>query len=546
MLSRMGRKPLTSALADKASLPAIYLTATILAYLLFSQAMYRPHLPGGDAVYPYLLLFCLVIGSAGLSYSRATPSFRILTRSVIAFALFYVVTSHVPIADSLIGADRLARFELNQFWIVATLCGIAGFFRPSFGLVPLLYIPWQKHQLMHLGGLPIDWLDHFTLIESGSFLILGYVIFGLFCRVSSSFESTAGSEAAARADASPLTSSLRLTDVLVLLAIALHFGNYFYAGLIKTTLGGSPVHWILHNRTEILVLAAWDSGVLPISFSTWLPGFTYELISNVRVFSNLATIGIQLLAVIAIVRIRWAVWITLTYDALHVLIFLTTGIFFWKFIVLNLAIVAALSAMKIQRIPRNLKTALISAVICSPFVFHIMPSFAWLDTPSVNQARLYAVTEDGAEYRVPSNYFLGSSITLAQNRMIWPERGPFPTATWGTTRNAGIARRGLACDWADDASRSQAAYYVPKEHIEEVVRRNHTQILSMVDAKGFVDYDLFPHHIFSMPWGFEDFKKLDKRLIRSYRYESEAVCLGYQNGEITRKRMYYSTFEIAL
>jgi hypothetical protein len=543
----MERKPWLNGLSEKVGLSAVHIAATIIAYILFSQAVYRPHLPGGTFILTYAVVASLALGGITLSYSLATPAYRILTRSVIAFALFYVVTSHIPIAEAVIAGDRLADFELNLLWVIAAACGLIGFFRPSFGLVPLLYIPWQKHQLAHVMGMPIDWMDHFTLIETGSYLILGYLVFGAFARA---WPAIAPTPDGGRTDHAGLRQSvqpsLHPVDVLVLTAIALHFGNYFYAGLIKAILGDSPLYWILHNPTELLVLAAWDNSVLPISFDNRLPAFTYELLSNVRVFTNLFTIGAQLLAVVAILRIRSAIWITVFYDILHSIIFVTTGIFFWKFIILNLAIVASLSRMGIPSFPRRLKMALASIVVCSPYIFHIMPSFAWLDTRSVNEVHLYAVAEDGKEYRVPSNYFLGASITLAQNRLVWPADESFPTQTWGTTRDSAVARRGLACDWPQGPGRWHVPFQVPKWAIEKFVRLNHLQILSMTDDNGFVDYDLFPHHIFSTPWGFEDFKKLDKRLIRSYRYESEAVCLGYKDGTVTRKRMHYSTFDIPL
>ena len=547
MLSRMERAPLLNGISEKVGSSAVYIAATVLAYIVFSQAAYRPHLSGGTVILAYAVVASLVLGGIRLSYSLATPAYRILTRSVIAFALFYVVTSHVPIVEAVIAGDALADFELNLLWAIAAACGVIGFFRPSFGLVPLLYIPWQKHQLTHVMGLPIGWMDHFTLIETGSYLILGYLVFGALARAWPTLAPTYDGSRTGRAGPQQLTqSSPHPVDALVLAAIALHFGNYFYAGLIKATLGDGPLHWILHNPTELLVLAAWDNSVLPISFDDRLPAFTYELLSHIRVFTNLFTIGAQLLAVMAIIRIRWAIWITVFYDILHVIIFLTTGIFFWKFIILNLAIVAALSSMGGPSFPRRWKEILASFVVCSPYIFHIMPSFAWLDTRSVNEVRFYAVAEDGKEYRVPSNYFLGASITLAQNRLVWPADESFPTQTWGTTRDSAVARRGLACDWPQDPGRWHVPFQAPKWAIEKFVRLNHLQILSMTDDNGFVDYDLFPHHIFSTPWGFEDFKKLDKRLIRSYRYESEAVCLGYKDGTVTRKRMHYSTFDIPL
>jgi len=374
-----------------------------------------------------------------------------------------------------------------------------------------------------------------------------YLIFALYRRIGSAQTNKLDDNAQSQSTWHVRNWPLHPIDVLVLFAVALHFGNYLYAGLIKAALGDNPVDWVLNNKTEILVLMAWDSAVLPLSFSESLSSVTYELIANIRILTNLITITIQLLAAVAIVRIRWAILITLSYDLLHIVIFITTGIFFWKFILLNLAVIVALSTMANYNVPRRLKLALPGAVFFSPFVFLILPSFAWLDTPSVNQVRLYAVADDGSKYRVPTNYFFSASINAAQDRWVWPEFGPFPTLTWGTTRNNAVAKAAQRCDWErKDDEPLKSPYGLPKRQIERFIRRNHIQILSMIDEKGQIDYDIFPHHIFSMPWYFVDFKKLDKRRIVSYRYESRAVCLDYENGRLNRQVMHSAHFDIVL
>lgn len=527
---------------------AFFIVSVFLAYVTFSRAIYDHHLVGDRVYLVYGLVLAIILGGANLSYAQSTSVYRILTRSIIAFAMFYIATSHITVAETLLTGTALSAFELNYLWILALLCGCIGFFRPVFGLLPLLYVQWQKDQWKFVFDTPVEWMDYFTLLETGSFLILGYAIYALYRRRGLAGLDSRTENAAPVAPTKVDNWSLHPVDIVVLFAVALHFGNYFYAGLIKAALGDSPVDWVLNNRTEILVLAAWDSWVLPVSFNETLSSLTYELISSVRVATNLATITIQLLAVVAIVRLRWAILITLSYDALHLIIFVTTGIFFWKFIILNLAVVAALSVMAAREIPHKLKLALSLAVILSPFVFHIMPSFAWLDTPAINQVRLYAVTDEGKEYRVPSNYFLAASVNFAQDRWVWPEQGFFPTETWGITRNNAAAKAAQDCrNWVrTEEEFLKTPFDLPRERIERVVRRGHAQVLSMVDENGYVDYDLFPHHIFSMPWYFEDFKQLDKRRIVSFRYESQAVCIGYEDGKLTKQKIHSATFNIPL
>ncbi|MCG8547984.1 MAG: hypothetical protein MJE12_27620 [Alphaproteobacteria bacterium] len=423
------------------------------------------------------------------------------------------------------------------------MCGVVGFFRPSFGLVPIIYIIWQKQQLTSVFHLNIDWMDHFTVIETGITLILGYLVYALGRRVYGeqifNYPYSTGDKKLV---------SIHAIDLLVLTAIALHFGNYFYAGVIKLGLGlQHPLFWVLDNQTQYLMLAGLESAVLPISFSETLTAVSYGIMSNVKVLTNFVTISTQLLAVVAIARIRWAILITIAYDILHVTIFVLTGIFFWKFIILNLAIVAGLSTMRFGPIPRRLKVLLCAIVVCSPAVFQIMPSYAWLDGRTMNSVKVIAVTDDGQEFRVPSNYFLGTSVTFAQHRAVWPQRGPASTETWATTRNADVMRRSLNCEWGhSEGNLPLASWPIPKAQMTGFIQRHHQQILSLADERGFVEYDLFPHHIFSVPWEFTEFRALDKRRIVKYRYQNETICLNYENGQLKRDVMWSAGFDIPL
>ena len=547
MLNRAAFKSQLPYFTNRVGPLPIFCAMIILSYVMFSYTVYTPHIFGIRVYVVYGVVAFLVLSGVRVSYALATPAYRILTRSVIAFTTFYIAVSHVTITSDLVADKPLAAFELNYLWMIATVCGLIGFVRPSFGLVPLLYLPWYKQHLAFVFATPVEWMDYFTVVETGSFLILSYLLYVGFrlAGVISPRLAERSSPAAGQSDS--VTNSLHPVDIAVLFAVALHFSNYFYAGFIKAALGDSPVDWVLNNRTELLVLAAWNSTALPVSFMPGLPDLTYKFIADVRVVTNLITISTQLFAVMAILRIRWAIIVTLCYDLLHLIIFVTTGIFFWKFILLNLAIVAALATIKARHLGNRLQCALASAVIFAPFVFHIMPSFAWLDTPAVNEVRLFAVTAEGETFHVPSNFFLGRSVNFAQNRLVWPARGPFPTQTWGTTRDPKVAKAAQDCSWDRKTDEEMTPLFQQsQEQISETVRRNHVQILSMLDENGHLNYDLYPHHIFSMPWYYRDFKALDKRRIVAYRYESSAACLDYRNGQLTRDVKFASGFDIPL
>ncbi len=542
-------KELFPTFTDRANLPIYYLITVLVGYAILSRCLYDPNLPhfGGFRFIPaYIIVGAIAFSGINISYAGATLSFRILVRSIISFALFYVVASHFSVSDTLIADRPFADFELNHAWIIAALCGVAGYFRPSFAVVTLQYIVWQKRQLSEVFGLAVDWLDYFTLIETGMVLIVGYLIYRGF-RLVVNIDQTTDADASHSVDGTAKSTVLNPVDMLVILAVALHFGNYFYAGLIKAYIGSDPTFWFRENPTPFLTLAALESKVLPLSFSEGLTAFAYQTMDKIYPVTNLATIVIQLAALFAVIRIRWAIYATLAYDVLHVTIFVLTGIFFWKFILLNLAIVAALATMRTKKMSVALQSFLSFVVVISPFVFHIFPSYAWLDSRSMNVVRLYAVTDDGREVQVPSNYFLGLSVTFTQHRLVWPEKGPVTTESWGVSKSMDQMRKSMACDWGHETGDLPTAnLYYPKERISRLIRRYHGQALTMLDGEGRFEYDLYPHHIFSMPWFFEEFRMLDKRRIKAYRYESETLCLDFKDGKPQHRRLWHGTFDIPL
>lgn len=527
------------------SISFTYVLTLCVVYKVVSLGLFAIHVDGAWLPIVYGLTAAIALLGVRIGYADSTLSYKVLLRSILALVLFYVVASHLPFPDSLTGDSAVTDFELNVLWWIAAVCGGVAFVRPSFAIVPLAYVVWYKTQVSYVFGLNISWLDYTAVIETGMMLVIGLLILPLFRRFGDLDKLLAEEAESDPAATRQGTVRLHPVDLLVLTAVALHFGNYFYAAVLKAGLGSHPLFWVLENQTQYLILAAQQVKVLPISFSDWLTNRSFEAFSQFRILANVVTIGIQFLAVVAIVRIRWAIIVTIVYDIFHIGIYVFTGIFFWKFILLNLSIVAALAPIRNTLLTGPQRLALAVAVLVSPLIFHIAPSFAWLDSRSMNQVHFYAVTDDGSELEVPSNYFLPLSVTVAQQRLVWPRRGPFPTWTWGTTREQDIMERGLACDWDHSGdSVPEAAYHLSKVQIVDLMSRYHKLILHNVDSDGRIAYNRYPHHIFSLPWRDQEFNALDKRRIVAYRYLNEAICLEFADGKPRVDKKWSAGFDI--
>ena len=107
--------------------------------------------------------------------------------------------------------------------------------------------------------------------------------------------------------------------------------------------------------------------------------------------------------------------------------------------------------------------------------------------------------------------------------------------------------RGLRCEPPDSyPGLGKAHFFMSQEAISDVIRKHHILIMSLVDQDGRYDYDLYPHHLWSMPWEYRDFKLLDKRTIERYRYVNEAVCLYTEEGLPRSERKRRVSFDIPI
>lgn len=510
--------------------------AGITAGLFSTLKRLLVELPPDDPMRLYVLLGVALAGSwAGAG--QATRSFNILLRATVGVLMVYVLTAHMSgLMYPLNGAPFVEGIYRYGPW-VALGAGLVTVIRPSFGILPIGYVIWEKVTLSEVTGIRITFTDWVVLADIGIFLVLGFIIVALLrkFRVESRISRLLNG-----ASTQPGTADHH--DVLVVVCVAFHFGNYFYSGLEKTLIGEHVFQWLVENRTDYLILAALTSGNLPIAASDWLTEVVYGLSAKFFYVINFLTLFGQLACIGAIWRTRWAIWCTLFYDLQHIMIFLLTGIFFWKWILLNFAIVIALSQIRKVSWPAWVSIAFMLIIICSPMAFQIV-KLAWFDSGAMNHVHFEAVTADGDTYAVPSNYFLATSVTFAQQRIGDPGSEHFSTGTWGATYSPTIMHQANACA-LPVGEQSELLRDDERMSLDQIIRRHHAFVLANVDDQGRIDYDWFPHHIWSVPPVFEEFWLLDKREIASYRYVVESVCNNFVDGRLVSELKLRGAFDI--
>ena len=423
--------------------------------------------------------------------------------------------------------------------ILPVLC-LLGFWRPVLGVIALLCAIWERLTLSQLYGVLLSQTEYFPVVEFALFMLISAALLSAVKR----FNYFSPLFVPARQNV------LSALEKMALCAVAVHMSNYFYSGVKKWFLGDNPLSWAIENQTHYLILTADAMGFLPLRAFPGLPEALFQALDGVNVLSNVLIYGGQFAAVIAVLRIRWLVWITAFYDLTHIAIFLLTGIFFYKWIILNFAIIAGLVAMRHKVMPTAFKLQLMAIVVAAPLVFWVA-SLGWWDSRAFNHERFYAMLEDGSEIEVPTNYWGSFSVNYAQARVIRDKaEGFFPTGTSGAILGQRNMERANRCEYQFDPEKSRRVLQnlvdAPGSHVIENVRLHHRYVLEHVNDAGHVAYDFYPHHIWSMPWLFDEFNKLDKRRIQAYRYVVEAACLSFENGRFTRDVMTRGDYVISL
>lgn len=452
-----------------------------------------------------------------------------------SFAAYMAFPLTLP-DDATFNALTDIRLRYRQF-IFPILC-LLGFWRPAFGAAALFGAVCERRTLEDWFGDTLSATEFFPLAEIGIFLVIAAAIEKYALR--NHFLGRAAVPVSA-------DDTLPLLTKITLVGVCLHLSNYFYSGLAKAMLGDHPLSWMIHNHTENMIPAHLEFGQLPLSVSDGLPELSYTGFGYVFILINAFTFFGQLLAIVAALRIRWIVAITAFYDLTHLAIFLVTGIFFYKWILLNFSIIAAFGALRAVSIPRQLQAYMVAIVVAAPALFSIA-HLAWWDTLSVDNERILAVLDDGTEVPVPSNYWGSFSVHYAQQRrspelaaMLFPSR-------YGKPKSQRMAELANRCEMPlpPDSGSTEVPVSIadPDGSISAHVRSHHFHMLTKLDDAGRVDYDFYPHHIWSMPWLFRPFEQLDKHRIRAYRFTVQAVCLGLENGKFSRKVIREKSFVI--
>ena len=500
----------TAVTSERFLRPVVILTMLAIGIAVFAWLKDYPRIFRVASAENVNLMLVLAALGLGLNGHRAPPAFRVLMGYVTGSLTFYLITGYSlhnlkvghPVAD--------------MVW-VSVVFALLSMWRPSLALIPIIAVMWTKILAREDFGFAISSTDYMVVVELG-------VLLGIFILPASFLNIVATRGPKNREYMHQLVWDY--LNAAVVIGAAVHLSNYFFSGHQKLVLENAGLlTWVLENPTYILTANTIDFSYLTVFDLPFLSDWTMRVLKWVTVPLNALVLIAQLSVVLALFSRRYMIAVTMFFDLMHLAIFALTAIFFWKWILLNLGMVHAFTRMRQTnwRIPLWLSFAALGVMFTSPQFFQVA-RLGWFDSGGVNHAHWQIETKDGDRIDVPTNFFLATSISFAQQRPTRPFDGFLPTHDWGTTMDADIMRR-----FTDScAPTDKLDLRLDPEKLEKVgdfVRRHHNRVLERVGRSGNIVYDVYPHHIWSSPLRFLEFKNMDLSEVSSYILIVKAKCL---------------------
>jgi hypothetical protein len=197
-------------------------------------------------------------------------------------------------------------------------------------------------------------------------------------------------------------TGLRRSDAFILAACCLLAATYWTSGL-----GKLRVDWLAHPHVHLLLLGAWANGWLAYLDANVVVGVA-EAVARVARPLMLVTLALECGALILLWR-RWSlVGFLLLAMTFHLVTFALTGIFFWKWIAVELSLLTYLAQN--GRLARLMiftpsRFVLSLAVIVASPLWVTTEDLTWFDTPLTYSLRFEGVAADGAVHALPAGFF---------------------------------------------------------------------------------------------------------------------------------------------
>ncbi|HET9957115.1 MAG TPA: hypothetical protein VFQ61_21610 [Polyangiaceae bacterium] len=231
---------------------------------------------------------------------------------------------------------------------------------------------------------------------------------------------------------------------LLIVVMAIFAAHYFGPGVQKVSLGEHPLDWALNNSLHHLFVAATRSGWLDrvdpmsvMSIAHWLERATIPL--------QLATLAFELGAVLVFWDRRAVLAAALGAVFLHASIFLSSGILFWKWVIVDLSVLAFVGVIwreGMSHIAAERKLAAIATLLVPlATVIYGVPLLGWHDTQYLASYEIMAQDTSSRHFSLSRQFFAPYDMVFSQNRFRFLAPQPvLPVGTLGSTQDSDLRR----------------------------------------------------------------------------------------------------------
>lgn len=195
-----------------------------------------------------------------------------------------------------------------------------------------------------------------------------------------------------------------------------HLSNYWAAGFSKLQLDGGILSW-LENDTMANLKRAELWGLPMDAYSDFITGLPF--IHIIQFLGNCLVLLGQCLSVLVPFLPILLVPLTIFYDFFHVMVGLLAGVFFYKWIYVNILILVY--GKDITHTFRSYswarKAALSGAIILSFYISSVVP-LGWYETRQGNLVHAYGIDADGNTQRLNTQFFGSGSFSITNKTNI--------------------------------------------------------------------------------------------------------------------------------
>jgi hypothetical protein len=218
-------------------------------------------------------------------------------------------------------------------------------------------------------------------------------------------------------------------QVLPLALLCVTGALYGHAAVNKALLGPEVTWWLRHDDLANLFVSSYVQGGWMRQLGDAAAVAFAQRLHTIKFILAAITLLAELSGFLLVINWRLTRILLVLFVAFHIGVVLSSGIFFWKWMVADGLLLWYLTMLHrdaqrsgdvvaLERISffAPSMTALALAVMLSArFVFDLVP-FAWFDTKLVNFFEVYGVADSGRRYRLDSRFFAPYDIHMQQSR----------------------------------------------------------------------------------------------------------------------------------